>query len=122
MSVYRIILLSPLGRLLTLTMKLYGLASCVVLILASSAFAQLPPDTKSDRGDGVPEFKVRPGYRVTRAVPDKKLRESRFIQLSPDGKTLYVSQGKEGAILALTDADKDGVFQKVTTFVKNKPS
>src|SRR3954465_1024231 len=98
------------------------LPALVIFLLATSTFPHLPADTKSDLGDNVPQFKVRPGYRVTRAIPEKKLREARFIQFSDDGKTLYVSQGHEGKILALTDPDADGVFQKVTTFVKDKQS
>ena len=50
------------------------------------------------------------------------MRESRFIQLSEDGKTLYVSQGHEGVILALTEPDANGVYQKIAKFVKDKPS
>jgi glucose/arabinose dehydrogenase len=106
-------------------MKLLNpLTSSFILIslLATRAAAQLPADLKSDLGPDVPAFKVRPGYRVTRAFADKKLREARFIQFSEDGKTLYVSQGGEGNIVALSEPDGDGVFQKMTTFVKNKRS
>jgi len=103
-------------------MTFHRLAAIVVVTLATTAFAQLPDSSKFDLGDTVPQFKVRLGYRVTRAIPQKQLREARFIQFSDDGKTLYVSQGHEGKILALTDPDADGVFQKVATFVNNKDS
>jgi glucose/arabinose dehydrogenase len=101
---------------------LYPLSSILVFAFVATAQAQLPPDLKSDVGPDVPKITVRPGYRVTRAFPDKKLKEARFIQLGADGKTLYISQGRQGAIVALTDADEEGVFQKQTVFVKNKPS
>jgi glucose/arabinose dehydrogenase len=77
---------------------------------------------KSDVGPTVPALRVRPGYRVTRAVADKKLRGCRFLQFSEDGKTLFVSNGEAGSIYALRDPDADGVYQTITTFLKNKPS
>ncbi|HMB96183.1 MAG TPA: hypothetical protein VKK61_09110, partial [Tepidisphaeraceae bacterium] len=93
----------------------------VLIGLSSVAWAQLPADTKSDLGPDVPAFLVRPGFRVTRAFPKDKLREARFIQFSEDGKTLYVSQGgaENEKIVALSEPDNDGVFQKMTTFVKD---
>src|SRR4051794_15682557 len=85
-------------------------------LLVCAARAQLPADVKSDLGPGVPPLRVRPGYRLTRAVPDKKLKEARFIQFSADGKTLFLAQREQGNILALRDPDADGVFQTITTF------
>ncbi len=94
------------------------------LLLIPQIFAQLPPDLKSDLGPDVPNFKVRPGFRVTRALPQHKLPAIRFIQFSEDGKTLFVANNDrtDGCIYALKDPDADGVFQTVTTFVKNKRS
>src|SRR5687767_11754297 len=103
-------------------MKFPRLAALALLAFATVATAQLPSNVKSDRGEDVPALKVRPGYRVTRALPDKKLKEARFIEFAEDGKTLYLSQRKEGAILALRDPNEAGVFQTVTTFVKNRPT
>src|SRR4051812_42517615 len=56
------------------------------------ANAQLPPDTKSDLGPDVPAFRVRPGYRVTRALPPKvsQVKDARFLEFSGDGKTLFL--------------------------------
>jgi glucose/arabinose dehydrogenase len=89
-------------------------------------FAQLPPDLKSDLGPGVPNFRVRPGYRVTRAIPEKvkelRNRDARFMEFSGDGKTLYLSQRHDGSILAFRDLDADGVYKTVTTFVKDRKS
>ena len=94
------------------------------LLVASQVSAQLPAGLKSDLGDNVPAFKVRPGYRVTRALPEHKLPHIRFIQFSEDGKTLFISDNDrtDGCIYALRDPDENGVFQTVTTFVKNKRS
>src|SRR5437660_9244808 len=96
----------------------------VIALAASLGGAQLPADVKSDLGEGVPALKVRPGYRVTRALPAKvkPVKNIRFIQFSADGKTLYISNREEGEIYALRDPDKDGVFQTVTVFVKDKRS
>src|SRR3954467_4564031 len=94
----------------------------IFFLCAPCALAQLPNDVKSDLGPDVPAFKVRPGYRVTRALPAKKLRNVRFIQFSADGKTLFVSSREDGEIYALSEPDSDGVFQKVATFVKNRRS
>ena len=100
-------------------------ALCAALVTTTTAFAQLPADTKSDLGPGVPAFKVRPGYRVTRALPAKfpGQRTARFLEFSGDGKVLFLSQGKrEGAVLALRNPDADGVYKDVTTFVKGDRS
>jgi glucose/arabinose dehydrogenase len=98
-------------------------AITLVLAFTLRASAQLPTDTKSDLGPGVPtNFRVRPGYRVTRALAPQAIREARFLQFSTDGKTLYVSSRREGEIYALRDPDSNGVYQKVTTFVKDKAS
>jgi glucose/arabinose dehydrogenase len=91
------------------------------VLLSAHAFAQLPDGIQSDVGPDV-KVKVRPGYRVTRALPPKAIDEARFIQFSEDGKTLYVSQGGAGKIIALRDPDQDGVFKTITTFVKDKRS
>jgi glucose/arabinose dehydrogenase len=113
----------------------------VIAITPLGALAQLPMDIKSDLGEGVPPLRVRPGYRVTRAVPDDAIRPggrsgagqpsqaqrrvrrgARFLQFSADGKTLFLSQSENGTILALRDPNDGGVFQNVTVFVKDKPS
>jgi glucose/arabinose dehydrogenase len=98
---------------------------CILaMTVCGIAQAQLPPDVKSDLGPNVPEFKVRPGYRVTRVLPEHKLPAIRFIQFSEDGKTLFVANNdrSSGCIYALRDPDADGVYQTVTTFVKDKRS
>jgi glucose/arabinose dehydrogenase len=99
-----------------------SLCAAMIAIVPTVAVAQLPPDVKSDLGPDVPALRVRPGYRVTRALPARALSEARFLQFSEDGKTLYVSQIGEGNIIALRDPDANGVFKTVTTFVKDKRS
>src|SRR5438094_7092086 len=98
-------------------------------LFASFAFvtptrAQLPSDLKnSDLGPGGPAFRVRPGYRVTRALAPKApgLGTARFMEFSADGKTLFLSQGrKNGSVLALRNPDADGVYKDVTVFVKGE--
>lgn len=105
-------------------MKFHWLSVAVVLSVINAAQAQLPADVKSDLGEGVPAFKVRPGYRVTRALPERArpVQNIRFIQFSEDGKTLFISNREQGEIYALRDPDEKGVYKTITVFVKNKPS
>lgn len=104
-----------------LTAKVVAVALCLSLLMPI-AHAQLPDGVKSDLGPTVPAFRVRPGYRVTRAVADKALKNARFLQFSQDGKTLFVSNREDGWIYALRDPDDQGVYQTITTFVKGKRS
>jgi len=80
-----------------------------------------PPIAKEapqgERGAKVPEFLVRPGYRVTLAA--ENLAEARFMQFDDKG-TLYVSQPNAGSIVALRDKDGDGVYETSTRFVTGK--
>jgi len=95
----------------------------LITLAPVAALAQLPDGIQSDLGPAVPNMKVRPGYRVTWAIPPKNvkgLRDARFLQFSGDGKTLYLSQRRDGSILAFRNPDADGVYQDVTTFVKDK--
>jgi glucose/arabinose dehydrogenase len=94
----------------------------LVVTISHIAFAQLPPDIKSDVGADVPQFRVRPGYRVTRAAAPDALREARFLQFSEDGQTLFVSDRENGAIYALRNPDENGTFKTITTFLKDKRS
>ncbi|HVT90491.1 MAG TPA: hypothetical protein VHD56_16675 [Tepidisphaeraceae bacterium] len=104
------------------------LALSGILLLAKAALAQLPDGIKSDLGPDVPAFKVRPGYRVTRALPPNTPRDVvkaiRFIQFSQDGKTLYIANNDrtDGAIYALRNPDATGMYKTITTFVKDKRS
>jgi len=87
-----------------------------VLIFATSAVAEVLP-TGGEVGPGVPPFSVRPGYRVTLAA--ENLGEARFMDFDDKG-TLYLSQPAAGSILALRDADGDGVYETRTPFVTGK--
>lgn len=84
--------------------------------LSLTTLAQAVPPAGS-RGPGVPEFTVRPGYRVTVAAQD--LPECRFIEFGDRGE-LFVSMPGEGTILALHDSDGDGRFDRRTEFVTGK--
>lgn len=59
-------------------------------------------------------FGVRPGYEVTVAVPE--LDGARFLEFDDKG-TLYVSRPGKGDIVAFRDADADGTFEKLNTFI-----
>src|SRR5688572_18707946 len=90
------------------------------LLATPAARAQAPdvPRPQGVLGDGVPKFDVRPGYRVTLVAKD--LGEVRFITFD-DAGTLYLSQPRAGAILALRDTDKDGTFEYAAPYVDGKP-
>src|SRR3954463_13996974 len=96
-------------------------SNLMVCLFAAVVQAQLPPDVKTDRGADVPQFKVRPGYRVTRALPEKAkpIQNIRFIQFSEDGKVLFIANREQGEIYALRDPDENGVYKTVTVFLKN---
>lgn len=100
-------------RTLVVSASLAGLTS-------SFAAAQSTAPAKGDVGLDVPSFQVRPGYRVDLAAGD--LGESRFMQFSADGKSLYLSQPKNASIQTLQDPEGDGTFELVNTFIDGKPS
>ncbi len=85
-------------------------STLLIVIFAAGAYAA---------AQEVPNFKVRPGYRVTTATP--RLDEARFLEMGDDG-TLYVSQPRRGRIVSLKDADGDGVYEKQAVFVEGHPS
>lgn len=102
----------------------FGICSTFVLALACAEHptAQPPsqgqtPPLSGQRGPGVPEFWVRPGFRVTVASDD--LGEARFLQFDSKGN-LYVSRPGAGDIWTLSL--KGGIYQKVNTFISGKRS
>jgi glucose/arabinose dehydrogenase len=85
---------------------------CFSALLSTSALA-------ADRvGPGVPEFWVRPGYKVTVAADDLG-NNVRFIEFDDKGR-LYLSQPGLSKILQLRDNDGDGVFETKSDFVTDK--
>jgi len=97
---------------------------CYQFLWIAAGFALLPALTRAappagTRGPGVPEFTVRPGYRVTAAVAADDLPECRFIEFGDNG-TLYVSMPGQGEILGLRDTDGDGRFDQKQAFVTGK--
>lgn len=87
-----------------------SLLALAVALLASPALAQSAP--QGERGDGVPAFWIRPGYKVTVAA---SLPQPRFLELGPDG-TLYVGHGNTRSIRRLTP-QSDGTYKLASTFV-----
>jgi len=101
-----------------------GRALLILFIVAThAAHAQQPQPqqarARGSKGEGVPNFTVRAGYRVDLVA--ENLGEARFIEFSDKG-VLFVSQPRTGVILALTDADNDGKYDKPAKFVTAKPS
>src|SRR5437763_13970239 len=93
----------------------HPLAFCALLLASASiTFAQA---AGGEVGAGMPAFVVRPGFRVTLAA--EKLDEARFLCFDDKG-TLYVSQPTKGSIVALRDPDANGVYRKVSVYVKDK--
>ncbi len=79
------------------------------LIVCSACGAVLAADR--DVPDGV---SVRDGFELT--VAQGELNSPRFLELGPDD-TLYVSLPNAGQIKACRDADGDGYYEQVTTYV-----
>src|SRR5215212_4194225 len=91
-------------------------AILIVLALSSFTFAQTQPARGGgERGSDVPDFWVRPGYRVTLAA--EKLPEARFMEFDDKGN-LYLSQPGAGSITTLVE--KDGLYQIKNKFITNK--
>ena len=91
----------------------------VALAVVPLARAADRSETIGETGPGVPAFWVRPGYRVSVAAEPQA--EARFVAFDDRG-TLYLSQPGRGAIVALTDPDGDGVYDKSTEFVGDRPT
>lgn len=68
--------------------------------------------------DDVPNFWVRPGYKVSLAL---ELADARFLEFDTKG-TLFISRPKQGEIRAFTDKDKDGLYETSTVYVTGQPT
>ena len=88
-------------------------------VLSLCALAASPARAEGERGPGVPEFWVRDGYKVTLVA--ERVGETRFIEFDDKG-TLYASQPRDGKIVASTDSDGDGSYEKQTDFITGKPT
>ncbi|GMU19953.1 MAG: gluconolaconase [Phycisphaerae bacterium] len=73
----------------------------------------------SAASEGAPGPWVRPGYSLTVVVDG--IKTPRFMRLGSD-QTLYVSVPTDGEIKACRDADGDGHYEQITTFLKAGPS
>ncbi len=85
-----------------------GLIRAIVALHVGMCFAVSVRAQPGERGGAAETFDVRPGYKVLLAADD--IRGARFLEFDPQG-TLYVSIPTDGSILALRDANGDGVFQ-----------
>ncbi len=98
-----------------------ALAACFRPTLSNAQNAVLePPEARpssaGQRGSGVPEFWVRPGYRVDLVAEVDG--EARFLEMDDKG-TLYVSQPGARRIVAFR---KNGEkYEPLATFVENYP-
>lgn len=87
--------------------------NCVLCLASVCAGASAPVTPEIGRA------RVRAGYEVTVAVPE--LREARFMEIDEQG-VLYVTRPRGGEILALRDADGDGVYETRASFVSGMRS
>src|ERR1044072_9904798 len=87
----------------------------IILACSSFTFAQTQARGGGERGPNVPDFWIRPGYRVTLAAD--KLPEARFMEFDDKG-TLYLSQPGAGSITTLVE--KDGTYQVKAKFITGK--
>ncbi len=84
----------------------------MLLLAAAAAGASL---TARAQDRSIPEgVWVRPGFQLTIAA--NAIKSPRFLQTGPDG-ALYVSVPKIGAIKTLRDADGDGYYESIATYV-----
>ncbi len=100
--------------------------TCVIplcaLALAARTLAQNggAPPAAAALNAAAPElarFTVRDGYQVSVAVAN--LPSARFLEIDDRG-TLYVSRPDRGDIIALRDADGDGVYETRAEFITGK--
>ena len=84
-----------------------------VLLAGSLCFAPTL-GTAAEVPDGV---WVRDGYKLTVAVDT--LKSPRFLAFGPEN-TLYVSVPKEGKVYSCKDADGNGSYEMVTTFIEGR--
>ncbi len=97
-------------------MTLRHSAALVCIGLALTTIAS-PANAEGERGPNVPNFWVRDGYKVT--LVTERVGETRFIEFDDKG-TLYVSQPRDGVIVALKDKDGDGTFETQAEFITGK--
>ncbi len=94
-----------------------ALLGCAVAAAQPEPKPQPQPEPQDD--SDIAHFTVRAGYEVTVAVVN--LPGTRFLEVDDKGN-LYVSRPDRGDIVRLKDADGDGVYETITTFIKDKPS
>jgi len=101
------------GCLLTAQRTSSGDGTTTQLVNRATQSAQ----SRGERGAGVPEFWVRPGYRVE--LVSENLRDARFVEIDNKG-TLYLSRPNSGDILTLKL--RNGKYERVAAFVSGYPT
>lgn len=99
--------------------RLLHLALCTVVLAGCAGHSRgtSAPAATGQKGEGVPDFWIRPGYRVTIAADN--LKNARFLETDGEGR-IFLSRPQEGDILLLTDSDGDGVYESRTTFIEGR--
>jgi glucose/arabinose dehydrogenase len=93
---------------------LAGAVATAVPIPKSSAPPIQSLTTDGERGPGVPDFKIAPGFKVTLAVD--RPSEARFMQFDSFGN-LYISGPRRGTITSYK-LQPDGTYQRIAVVVK----
>ncbi|MBC7834888.1 MAG: hypothetical protein H7Y88_07285 [Phycisphaerales bacterium] len=99
-------------------------ALTLALLLATHPAQPAPPSSVPEAAPSTAPiaaadgFWVRPGYEVSVAV--ETIPGARFMEVDDHG-VLYVSRPRPGDIIALRDADGDGVYEQRQTYTSGKP-
>jgi len=91
----------------------YIMGCILILGIFITAGGWTPAEAQS-LGEDVPDFSVRPGYRVTLAADN--IDNARFMETNSDG-TVYISRPRHGDILSLRDQNQDGKYELRKTFL-----
>lgn len=94
-----------------------GVSAARAIATIVAALCAAAPARADDAAATVARFTVRAGYSVSVAVAD--LPDARFLAFD-DAGTLFVSRPTMGDIVALRDEDGDGLYEKRTTFIRNR--
>jgi len=94
-------------------------SACVLISSLASAtgLETINWEKQGQKGDGVPDLWVRPGYKVTLVA--KGLKNARFLENGSEG-IVYLSRPNTGDIVTL-QAQPDGSLKEIGIFVSGKP-
>ncbi len=88
------------------------------IVFFAAALAVNATAEGGELGPDMPQFRVRPGYKVS--IASVQMEETRFMEFDDKGN-LYVSSPKKGTITTLRDTDGDGVYEIAAEFVSGMP-